>query len=139
MTTTISTVDPILRAREVYANEPCARSFDQDLYLHLNTPQCIVFKDATTLALVRPVNSRDPQAAITNPAFISSTPDAWWLYLLVGDIATLHTMFCDHLHNRFKLIGWERNNVPRFYDIQKVKQWTSHLHYHTTSSASTAD
>lgn len=123
MNTTTLTVDPITLARQVYASEPCARSFDQDLYLHLNTPQCIVIKNEHTLAFIRPVNHRDPYRAITNPAFISSSPDAWWVYLLAGRMEPLDLV----LDDRYLLIGWERSNVPRFYNLKTVKAWITKL------------
>lgn len=126
MNTTISTADPILRARAVYEQEECARSFDQDIYLHLNTPGCIVYKDASNLALLRPVNSHDPYRAITNPAFMARRPDAWWIYLLVGSIPFL----VSRLPYDLPLIGWERKNSPRFYKLEQVKRWT--LKDHTT-------
>jgi hypothetical protein len=113
---TISTSDPIIRARSVYDNEKCARSFDEDLYLHLNTPGCIVYKDDTNLALLRPVNRYDSYEILTNPARYSTPPNAWWLYLLVGDFRFL----CTRLPYVLPFIGWERHNVPRFHNFNKL-------------------
>lgn len=119
ITTTLDKV--ILAAEEVYRNEDCARSFEEDLYLHLHTPGCIVFKDEDNLALVRPVNEHDSYENLTYPGYISPEPNAWWVYMLVGNVPFLISL----LPNRFDRIGWERKNKPRFYNLNKVKQWTS--------------
>lgn len=115
---TTTSDDPILRARQVYTQEPCARNFEEDLYLHLNTPGSIVYKDAGNLALVRPIDSKDEYHRFTNPAVIYPTADCWWVYLLVGDFRFLVNL----LPYPLPLIGWERDNVPRFYDLQTLKQ-----------------
>lgn len=111
--------DPVVRAKALYAQEICARNFEEDLYLHLNTPGCIVFKDEESLALLRPVSCVCSYRQLVDPTYISAVPDAWWIYLLVGDFPRLLEL----LPNRFDLIGWERKNRPRFYELSKLRRW----------------
>ena len=130
MTTTIwAGEDPVTAARRVYAKEVCARSFEDDLYLHLNNPRAIVYKDSRSLVLARPIDSLDRYDEITDPSYNAQAPDAWWVYLLVGDFRRLF----DLVPHDLPLFGWERNNVPRFYSFNHVKRWmlsphTSILH-----------
>lgn len=113
--------DPVQRAREVYLQEDCARSFEEDFYLHWHNPRAIVYKDANNLALLRPVNRANEYELLTDPSWNSDDPNCWWVYLLVGDFRFLLTL----LPYDLPYIGWERNNVPRSYKLNHLKRWTS--------------
>lgn len=123
MTTTISDKDPVQRAKQVYLQEPCARSFEEDFYLHWNNPQAIVYKDASNLVFIRPVNILDSYEKLTDPRYETATPNAWWVYLFVGDFRFL----IHHLPYQLQYIGWERNNKPRFYTLARLLKWTDHI------------
>lgn len=114
-------LDPVQQAREIYNQEFCPRSFDEDLYLHLNNPHAIVYKDKHNLALLRPVNRNDTYQQLTHPKRQTDNPNCWWVYLLVGDFRFLLSL----LPYPLPYIGWERNNVPRSYKLDHLKRWTS--------------
>ena len=82
------------------------------------TSGCIVYKDKSNLALVRPVNKSYTYHELTNPEHVSENPDCWWVYLLIGDIVSLTSM----LPYDLEWIGWERKNKPRFYKLQQLKR-----------------
>jgi hypothetical protein len=121
--------DPVQRAREVYRQEFCPRSFDEDFYLHLNNPHAIIYKDANNLALLYPVKRSAPYARLTNPSTEEPSPDCWWVYLLSGDFPFLLSL----LPYDLEYIGWERDNVPRSYKLEQVKRWI--LKDHTSTQA----
>ena len=108
--------DPVTLAKRIYETEPCARSFEEDFILHWNNPYAIVHKDAHNLGFAYPVNKDDPYEVITNPQHISSAPNCWWIYLLVGDFRAL----AHNLNPHYDFVGWERNNEPRFYKLAQL-------------------
>lgn len=118
--TTSMDKDPVHRAKQVYLQEECARSFDEDFYLHLNNPRAIVYKDEANLAMLRPVNRADSYVYLTDPRYNTDSPNCWWVYLLVGDFKFLLSL----LPYPLEFIGWERNNVPRSYNLNHLRRWT---------------
>lgn len=104
---------PIDRARLIYASEPCARTFAEDLELHfqhgyvVSTPECF--------AMARPVWKHWSYKELTDPSFTDPGGDCWWIYLLAGDLRTGMRWLPD----RREWIGYERLNVPRFFKVSK--------------------
>jgi hypothetical protein len=131
-TTTSMDKDPVWRAKQVYLQEECARSFDEDFYLHLNNPHAIVYKDASNLAMLRPVNRADNYVHLTNPGYNTNNPNCWWVYLLVGDFKFLLSL----LPYPLEFIGWERNNVPRSYNLNHLRRWTLNTDHTSTEISS---
>ena len=110
---------PVSIVEEIYKTEYCPRSFEEDLYLHMFNPHAIVFKDATSLALLRPVTRHASYEKLTNPEVVFKNPNCWWIYLLVGD---MHHLF-QKLPYPLEYIGWERNNIPRSYKLTQLTRW----------------
>lgn len=126
---------PLDKARAVYASEPCARTFEEDLRLHLkfsyvhSTPEYFI--------MGRPVTMDAAYSDITDPIVQFSEPDAWWVYLASGDLKSFFTI------KPFDLpyVGWERDNKARFYRADKVSRLcqrttTTNLGVHTTTQTS---
>lgn len=106
-------LSPHARAKAVYDNEPCARTFLQDLELHLTSGY--VFSTPRIFLLGRPVpRSADPRD-IVDPvvdfAAMGSKLDCWHVYLAAGDLLEFFRF------EPFPLpyFSWERENVLRFY------------------------
>ena len=98
------------RARMVYENEPCARSFYEDLLLHLN--HGFVFSEPDAFIMGRPVDKDAPIEAIRNPEVTFSNANCWWIYLASGKGLTL---FLRHEPMALPYFGFERSNKPRFH------------------------
>ena len=105
---------PYDQARAVYARETCARTFDEDLRLHLKFGY--VFSTPDLFVMGRPVRKDAGYDQITDPRVQFSEPDTWWVYLASGDIKNL----CSLLPYPLSSIGWERDNVLRIYRSDKV-------------------
>lgn len=104
---------PYDQARAVYDSEPCARTFEEDLQLHfrhgyvVSTPECF--------AMARPVWRHWPYEHLANPALVAANGDCWWIWLLAGDLRTALSWLPDSR----EWIGYERVNVPRFFQCDK--------------------
>ena len=111
------THNPVLEAMAVYNREPCLRTFQEDLELHLLTGH--VHSTPTYFIMGRPVHSEAPYDEITDPAIKFDNPDCWHIYLASGDI----TAFWRHEVIRFPFVSWERNNVLRVHPMDRVKEF----------------
>jgi hypothetical protein len=107
---------PYDRARAVYASEPCARTFEEDLRLHLKFSY--VYSTPDYFIMGRPVAMDSSYKDITDPLVQFSEPDAWWVYLASGDLNSFFTI------KPFDLpyVGWERGNKARFYRADRVSR-----------------
>lgn len=101
------------RAREVYASEPCARTFDEDLDLHLQYGS--VYCTQSTMLWWRPVLRSWSYRDLTDPSVVAQEPDCWWIHLAVGDLCETTKLFSAVL----PWIGYERTNVPRFFSTSR--------------------
>lgn len=113
---------PIDRARLVYEQEPCARTFEQDLGLHL--AYHVVHSDNTLFLMGRAVPRNAPLELIRDPEHIFSPGecDCWWVYLAAGEVNS----FLYYMPYPLPWLGWERGNQPRFYETNKVQRlWRS--------------
>ena len=115
-TTTQNPDPPSLRIRKVYETEFCPRTFDEDLQLHLSNGY--VHSTPEVFVMGRPVWSQATYSEITNPGHRFMGPDAWWVYAAAGDLSQVAALLPYYL----PLVGWERLNVPRFYDLNRVIQ-----------------
>lgn len=104
-------MSPYEQAKAVYDREPCARSFAQDLELHMRGG--FVFSRPDFFVMGRPVISTMQHAFIVNPAyrFHSAECDCWHVYLFAGNIARAWGV----LPWPLPLFSWERKNELRFY------------------------
>jgi hypothetical protein len=112
---------PAERAAGVYAREPCARSFTEDIEAHLLGG--FVHSTPSAFVLARPVPRHADPHDIVDP-WVTWSPedcDAWWIYLAAGEVGTLLHLFPFHT----TWIGWERRNRPRFFRFQSA---LDHLH-----------
>lgn len=109
---------PVEQAAAVYEREPCARSFREDLELHLLGGY--VFSTPAMFIMGRAVNQHAPQLLITDPAHIfpDAEHDAWLVYLAAGSVSEFF-QFCPKW---LDFVMWERKNVLRTYYAQTVKK-----------------
>jgi hypothetical protein len=103
---------PIERAMQVYQLEPCARTFGEDLRLHLLNGY--VFNTPTMFLMGRPVSSDAAPRLIVDPAVSFDRPDAWLVYLLAGDLREA----LDFIPYPLEKICLERLNKLRFYGFE---------------------
>ena len=113
---------PVELAASVYAHEPCARTFREDLEAHLlngwvfSTPEFfvmgrLVHKDAHPLEIVNPWHM-----------FPADQCNAWLVYLAAGDLSKMWPV----MPAVKKWVGWERGNVLRWWRFESLeKRFTS--------------
>lgn len=101
----------------MYAREHCIRTFAMDLDLHL---QCgYVFSTPEVFVMGRPVRKGAEYVQLTDPAFIFDRVDCWWVYLAAGDLGQMMRF----LPYELPWFGWERDNKPRYWRAERIKQW----------------
>jgi hypothetical protein len=106
---------PFEKAREVYRREPCARTFEEDLILHLRFGYVIATPEV--FLMFRPVSKQWPAACVVNPANVLHTdPDCWHVTLAAGNPRLFHGCFPYPL----EWVSGERQNQLRFYRFQKI-------------------
>lgn len=107
------------QAAAVYQRELCARTFKEDLELHLLNPRALVVSSPQVFAMVRPVCRDWPVSAIVDPSCNSLTcaPDCWHIYLSAGEIPAIFTF----PHVPLPWVSFERRNVIRFYRYEKIR------------------
>jgi hypothetical protein len=101
-------------AHDLYQQEPCIRSLEEDISLHLTFGW--LYSDPDLLVMARPVAQGADYLRLTNPALSFEEPNCWWIYLAVGDIGRALKLIPYPL----AYIGWERNNEPRFHLFDRV-------------------
>lgn len=103
-------------ARAVYDSEPCARTFEEDLALHLRFGY--VFSTPDAFIMGRAVNRNAPYQDILSPWVAQSSPDAWLVWLASGSGAL--ALFMEREPFPMPFIGWERDNKLRWYRRQDL-------------------
>jgi len=109
---------PYELATRVYKSEPCARTFEEDLALHLRWGVVLARPDFFIMG--RPVWSKAPPAQIVNPAVRFEYPvqvDCWHVYLAAGNLARAW----DFLPFPLPLMSFERKNDLRFYSLERLR------------------
>ena len=101
-------------AKCVYENEPCARTFMEDLQLHL--AHGYVFNTPRLFLMGRPVSRDGDTCDIVCPVVCYSVPDCWMVYLAAGDISE----FFKFEPFELQWFCWERNNKLRFYRRERL-------------------
>jgi hypothetical protein len=100
---------PLARALGVYESEPCARSFEEDLWHHLMHGYVVSTPEA--FAMVRIVWRHWPLDVLRQPWHADEQGDAWLIWLLAGDMSVAARW----LPVPKPWIGFERKNKMRFY------------------------
>jgi hypothetical protein len=111
-------VTPVELAMQVYQREPCARSYDEDLYLHFING--FVFSTPEFFIMGRAVVSTEDHSEIVNPAvsFPRVRCDCWHIYLMAGDTAKAWSIMPWPL----PLFSFERRNELRFYQSERIRK-----------------
>ena len=117
---------PAELAAAVYQQEPCARSFREDLEAHLL--HGYVFSTPDVFLMIRPVDRgwRDQIVDPTkNPEWIKpwSPPDCWHVYLAAGDIQEMWKF----LPYPLEFVSYERSNRLRIVRFQQFRRLCSTL------------
>ncbi len=108
-------VTPFQRAREVYENEPCARTFEEDLHWHLRLGW--VISTPTFFLMVRQVRRDWPIQQLRMPWQVHPRGDAMWIWLLAGD---MREAMVSEAWPAFEWVGFERENDPRWVLREKL-------------------
>lgn len=108
-------MSPLALARRVYETEPCARSFDDDLQLHLR--HGIVLSTPTCFAMIRPVWSRWSHEILQSPWWADPDGDCWMMWLAAGDITPVWD-----LGPSKSLVAWEQRNVLRIMPYDRFRR-----------------
>ena len=133
--TTISTmsdsarfVSAVERAAAVYQQEPCARTFREDLEAHLL--HGMVWSTPTAFIMARRVCRDWPPEVIVNPWLPDGETELKWnpelcncahIYLAAGDIA----QFFNLPHQGIEWVSFERQNRLRFHKLSRIKRLCS--------------
>ncbi len=107
----------MLEAAKVYEREPCARTFQEDLEMHLLVG--FVLSTPTHFIMARPVDRYAAHEDIISPS-IPFRPEAcncWHIYLAAGDMR----QFWDFYPVRYPWVSWEKRNRLRFYPMDAIR------------------
>lgn len=109
---------PYERARWVYDNEDCPRSFETDLELHLK--HGFVFSTPDFFVMGRAVCSKTSPEEIVNPEVVHRRDlhDCWHVYLFAGDLSKAWNV----LPYELPMFSLERKNELRFYKFQDLER-----------------
>ena len=107
---------PVELAASVYAHEPCARTFREDLEAHLLNGH--VFSAPDFFVMGRVVDSQADGKFIVDPWVRFDEGDAWLVYLAAGDLRAMWRL----LPFPKEFIGWERSNVLRFWRFESLQK-----------------
>lgn len=105
---------------QVYQQEPCASTFAEDLEAHLMFG--FVFSRPDYFVMGRPVDRFASQAEIVNPYihFPTARQNCWHVYLMAGNV----TRSWEILPWELPFISFERGNVLRFYELERLKNFS---------------
>jgi hypothetical protein len=112
---------PIDQARAIYEREPCSRTFDEDMALHL--AHGFVFSTPSFFIMGRPVPRGAYEDQIVDPAvvFAPELCDCWHVHVLAGDASRAWSI----LPWPLEWLSYQRNNELRFFpmaDMQRILQ-----------------
>lgn len=109
---------PIEEAIVVYEKEYCARTFEHDLWLHLENGY--VFSGPEFFIMGRPIQRWASYELISNPAIKFPNADCWLVWLAAGQ-GCLEKFFT-LMPYPLPWIAWERKNHLRFWETAHLKQ-----------------
>lgn len=112
---------PAYRAAVDYGRAPGDFTFHEALEAHLVNGYVVSSPDVFILA--RPVDRTAPSELLTNPAYTFQDPDAWFIYLMAGDVFSCWHYYPIH----YNWVGWQRRgNEIRFYPMEQIKRKAQH-------------
>lgn len=112
---------PFDAAIAIYDREPCFRTFDEDLRLHL--AHGYVVSTPRVFVMARAVESKGADSMIVDPAMNGWLfPDCWHVHILAGDMAEALSFMPFEL----PLVSFQRKNVLRFWPLASIKRLTRH-------------
>lgn len=106
---------PFDASRAVYRREPCARTFESDLWHHFQNGY--VLSGPEGFVMGRPVRRDAETSQILNPAVTFEDPDCWHIWLAAGD---WRAMLAGWLPYPLPWFSWERRNRLRFWRAERV-------------------
>jgi hypothetical protein len=106
---------PFVLAANVYEQEPCANTFEHDLFQHL-LYGCVISTPGL-FAMVRPVRLHWPIETLRDITAVAEDGDVWWIYLAAGDVAQLFDLLPVK-----KWVAFERENRPRLYEYNRLRR-----------------
>lgn len=101
------------QARAVYDREPCARSFEEDLWFHLQ--HGYVYSSPTCFGMAREVNHDWPASRLLAPWETQPGGDCWMVWLLAGDAQEAVAK----LPHSKPFLAFERTNVARVVKAER--------------------
>lgn len=109
---------PYEQARAVYLSEPCARTFEEDLGLHL--ARGFVFSTPKYFIMGRPVQKEVEAWKIVDPSvyFPPELCNCWHVFVMAGDVSKVW----DILPWPLGTISFERRNELRFYSAERIRR-----------------
>lgn len=109
-------MSPYEQARAVYFKEPCARTFEADLALHLEFG--FVFSTPKFFIIGRPVKRDAPHGLILDPSFsfVRRECDCWHIHLAAGDLEAAWSI----LPWPLPWLAFERRNDLRFIPADRI-------------------
>lgn len=108
---------PFEEAREVYAKEPSAHSFEDDLLWHLQNGYVISRPDLFIMG--RHVDSKAPSGQIVGRwLFHPDRCDAWHIALFAGEIGPAFSL----MPWKLPLLAFERKNELRFVPLESIQR-----------------
>ena len=107
-------MSPFEQAQQVYEREPCARTFCEDLYHHLQHGW--VVSTPTVFGMCRPVQHDWPAAWLREPWRTDPAGDCWMIWLLAGDLAKAMASLPDQR----AFMAYERENQIRVLPMQRI-------------------
>ena len=106
---------PYEQAQAVYEREPCARTFHEDLWYHLQ--HGFVWASPACFAMIRPVCSTWERAALLSPWLTAPDGDCWLVWMLAGDAAE----GIAKLPSRKKWLAFERSGSLYTVDAERFQ------------------
>jgi hypothetical protein len=110
-----------LEAQKVYDREPCRRNFHEDLFWHYVNGYVVSCPDFFVMARI--VDSSKPLHMLVDPTRRWENGDCWWIHCFAGDVLKIFTWCPIELG----VTGWERNNVPRLYNLNLIRKRLTHV------------
>lgn len=109
---------PYEQAKSVYQREPCVRTFEQDLALHMEFGY--VYSTPRYFVMFRPVDRKAPQGLILDPSytFPNVDCDCWHVYLAAGDLGAAWEV----LPWKLEWMSFERKNILRFVKADRIRR-----------------
>lgn len=109
---------PFEAAINVYATEPCVRTFSEDLEAHFR--HGYVFNTPDYFYMARPVHKGANHHDIVNPyvTYPDHLCDCWHVYLFAGDMTALFAQ----APRKFKWASFERHNRLRYYRWDNIEK-----------------